>query len=149
MGPSSILSDPATPSSKALPDPRPCPLTTTIKDPEGLKARKAFSEFSRDLKMIDTGPSADASEAHNQISEALREYLGKKFMLTAGAITYQDVAELLTKSGVTPDTVTSLKHILDQCEAHRFAGNTVTRGDLSNLLADALETAGRIEQQLK
>lgn len=119
------------------------------KDPEGFIARRAFSEFSRDIKTIDTGPTADASEAHNRISEALREYLGKRLRLTAGAITYQDVAELLTKSGVTPDAVTSLKHILDQCEAHRFAGNTVTPGDLSNLLACALETAGRIEDHLK
>ena len=119
------------------------------KDPEGLKARKAFAEFSRDLKTIDIGPSADASEAHSRISGAIREYLAKKLRLTAGAITYQDVAELLTKSGVSPDTVTSLKQILDQCEAHRFAANSITQGDLSNLLARALETAGQIEQRLK
>lgn len=117
-------------------------------DPEGQQARKAYGELDKSLKAIDRQATENDGSGYVRLSEALRAYLGKKLRLAAGALTYHDVQGLLTKRGVDSRVLSGLKAILDQCEAHRFAGPAGGGSDLKNLAAKASEVAAALERSL-
>jgi hypothetical protein len=128
-------------------------LTTIVRrqqsDPEAQLARKAYGELVKDLKKLEQRSAENVSSGYIQLSEVLRGYLGKKLRITAGAITSHDVEKNITGRGVSEVTLRDLKHILGECEAHRFAGGTIGQSDLQNLVNQALQVAAELERSLK
>lgn len=115
-------------------------------DPAGLAARKAFADFRNALKKI--GKTADQHQAHVNLAEAVRIYLGRKMRLTAASITYGDVEKRLSDAGVNGDILSSLKTVLDRCEAYRFGGAGLEPGDLEQTLELARNTINKLEKKL-
>lgn len=118
------------------------------KDPAEQKARKAFAEFSRSLRQIEKMSASKTSEAYCRLAEEVRIYLGKKMRMPAGAVTYHDVKERLAGSGVETAVLAELERILNQCEAHRYAGGVSSKVDLQDTLAQSREVISRLERSL-
>jgi hypothetical protein len=74
----------------------------------------------------------------------LREYLGAKFALPAGALIYADVAPRLEAAGVDADVRDRLRALFDVCEAGRYAG-----GAVSMSRREAVEQARTVVQELE
>ncbi len=118
-------------------------------DPEELLARKAYGQMVKDLKMIVRESTGDVSAGYVRLSEILRGYLGKKLRIAAGAITSHDVDKNLADHGVSEEILKGLKQILDECEAHRFAGGNTGQSDLQNLVSKTMDIASKLEKILK
>jgi hypothetical protein len=120
------------------------------KDPAGVKARKAMAEFNKTVKNIAALPDRDRQAAFAGLAEAIRIYLGTKLRMAAGAITYQDVEERLAAKGVAAETLARLKRILDECEAHRYAGMAAGGGaGFEKLVSVSLDMIGELERSLR
>jgi hypothetical protein len=119
------------------------------RNPAEQQARKAHRELVKNLKSISKRDGANIGRGYLLLGEALRRYLGDKLQLSAAALTYLDVAEHLQSRGVSKENMAVLKHILDQCEAHRFAGADFDRADLDRLIAKGLDLATQLERSLK
>jgi tetratricopeptide (TPR) repeat protein len=73
------------------------------RDPAAARARRAYRTYRR--RMAALAPLGDRSspEALAACDRALREYLAARFDLTAGALTYNDVAERLEADGLSAE----------------------------------------------
>jgi len=119
------------------------------KDPEGMKARKAMAEFNNMVKKIADLPDRDRDAAFAKLAEAIRFYLGTKLRMAAGAITYHDVEGRLAGNGVPAETLARLKSILDECEAHRYAGMTAAGIGFEKLMDASRDVIGQLERSLR
>ena len=119
------------------------------KDPAGAKARKALAEFNKMVRDLGEQQSRDRDAAFTKLAEAIRIYLGTKLRMTAGAITFHDVKDRLAENGVPAETLGRLQGILDECEAHRYAGKTAEdKADLEKLVVASRDVIGQLERSL-
>lgn len=120
------------------------------KDPAGMKARKALAEFKAMVRHIGGIPARDRDAAYTKLAEAIRIYLGTKLRMTAGAITYHDVKDRLAAKGVPAASLAGLQKILDECEAHRYAG--MAAGDeagFARLVDASQDVVSQLERSLR
>jgi hypothetical protein len=111
-------------------------------DLEGRRARQALRYFRRGA--ADARAAGSDDEALDRLLHALREYLGAKFALPAGALIYADVAPRLEAAGVDADVRDRLRALFDVCEAGRYAG-----GAVSMSRREAVEQARTVVQELE
>ena len=101
------------------------------KDPEGRASRQAY----RHLKLILDGLATDGAKnaGYQALGLALREYLGARLHCNPAALTYDDVEPLLVKAGASPDCLTRLRQVMEECAASQYAGASGGNADLSKL----------------
>ena len=104
------------------------------------RARRAHAEWIDSVRSL-------SSDQPDQVLAALREYLGARLDLAAGALTFQDVEFPLLAARVGTDELDSLKSVIDRCEAGRFAGAAF--GSSADLVADAKSAIDAIEEKLR
>lgn len=109
-------------------------------DPHGVKERRALREFHDQL--------AKATDS-DAVLTALREFLGHKLRLPAGALTFKDIDEPLKKKGVSAETISEIGEIFEQCEASRYSGGGSSedveqlRGRSATIAADVEKAFGQ------
>ena len=114
-------------------------------DPLAIRARRVFSEVSRELEALGNDNSDATADA---VSESLRKYLGAKLRMSHGALTFNDVEELLTARGVEPVVLEDLQQIIKRCEASRYAGGGFG-GDSGVVASQCLALVQKLERVLK
>jgi putative lipoic acid-binding regulatory protein len=110
-------------------------------DPAARQARRARATC---LKSLAKARSQD--DAHGVTLAALRTYFGAKFALTAGALTYQDLAPKLAEANVSPELGDELRALFEHCEAGRYAGAASI--DAEQLVANATDLVRRIDKSM-
>jgi len=91
-------------------------------NPELRRIRRAYATFAAQLKDLQDAAAGDGKRVPGAVLEALRAYLGSKLGMTAAALTYQDVKDLLARRGVTTAALAELQRVFDACEAYQYAG---------------------------
>ena len=88
----------------------------------------------------------DADGTHGKALQTLRAYLAAKLDANPGALTYADVEPPLRAQGASDATLELLKRILDECEAHHYAG----AGGIpaAEVAAHVLECADALEKEI-
>ncbi len=114
-------------------------------DPEGQRARKAFSALEKQLKPAQKSSRTDLQA--DRILEIFRKYLGDKLHMQGGAITFIDAKEKLLQQGADAETIAQVKDFFEKCEAESYAGASghISSKDLASL---AMNVAGRLEKQI-
>ncbi len=115
-------------------------------DPLAAQSKKAYSLLLGHLKQAEKSESEQA--ASECILDELRKYLGYKLGIAGGAITFDDVEDLLGERGIHKDQLDTLNRIFETCEAGRYAGAS-GNSDLKSLAAEIRELAKTIEKRLK
>ena len=112
------------------------------RDPEKARARKAAAHFYEELERLEQsgGPA--------ELAQALKTYLGLKLRRPAAALTFLDIKPQLEDGGISPETLDSLRHILEQGEAARYAGGAVSAEEMRKLLDQARQTVSELEKRL-
>jgi hypothetical protein len=110
-------------------------------DPAALQARKARTICLKSLASART-----EEDAHGATLAALRAYFGAKFALTAGALTYQDLAPKLSEAGVPPELGDELQALFEHCELGRYAGAASI--DAEKLVANATDLVRRLDKSI-
>ena len=114
-------------------------------DPQAVRARRVFSEVNRELEALGNDNSDATADA---VSESLRKYLGAKLRMSHGALTFNDVAELLTARGVDPAVLEDLQQLIKKCEASRYAGGG-SGGNTGVVASQCLALVQKLERVLK
>jgi hypothetical protein len=117
-------------------------------DPEGVKARHALGKLTQRIHVC-LKNNRDDAEAFGELLEALKNYLGDKLRMPAGALTWRDVEPALTHRGIDGETMRGLRSIFDTCEAQRYANTSDSSAGFSALANTTLELARRLERRLK
>jgi len=126
--------------------------TTAIRrrrsDPDGLKARKAYKVFIYAMRALKKTTNGDSAALASEVEKRLRDYLGRKLRMPGGALTYDDVENLLARRSVRIDVLEGLNALFKHCDACRYAGSG-SGGDSTELIQTAREVVGKIEKCLK
>jgi hypothetical protein len=117
-------------------------------DPTGRRAKRAYRDFNRRLASLDASKSSGSGDLHSELLEALREYLGGRFALPPGALTFADVGGVLQQRGAGEETLSKLRALFEQCEAGRYAGGLYASEEPSAMIERARQAAGQLEREL-
>jgi hypothetical protein len=114
-------------------------------DPQGQRARKAFSALEKQLKPAQQSGRTDLQA--DGILEIFRKYLGDKLHMQGGAITFIDAKEKLFEKGIDTETMEQVKDFFEKCEAESYAGASghVSSKELALL---AMNVARHLEKQI-
>ncbi len=115
-------------------------------DPLKVRSRKAFSILTVSLKNAQKAPSA--GKFCDNILDAFRSYLGDKLGMPSGAMTFNDVKDVLESKGFDQATLEQLKEIFEKCEAGRYAG-TESISDTAFIMDQGVQLAKVFEKTLK
>ncbi|MBA4368614.1 MAG: hypothetical protein C0403_13365, partial [Desulfobacterium sp.] len=113
-------------------------------DPQGQRARKAFSALEKQLKPVQKFSRTDLQA--DGILELFRKYLGDKLHMQGGAITFNDAKEKLLQKGIDTETMEQVKDFFEKCEAESYAGAS-GRVSSKELASFAISVAKRLEKQ--
>jgi len=83
-----------------------------------------------------------------ELLDALRKYLGDKFSIASGSLTFEDVAEKIKSGGVDSETAESLREVFTHCEAGRYAGG-MSDIPVKELAEQIKKIATKMEKTLK
>ena len=108
--------------------------------PAERRAKRAYAQWL-------AGAAALSHQRPDELLAAMREYLGARLHLPAGALTYQDIQERLAQAGVRGETLSRLKTVFERCEAGRYAGAAL--GSSGGLTAEAQTAIAAIEEKLR
>ncbi len=115
-------------------------------DPAGRRSRKALDVLSRRLRGV---RPANTDDFYSATLGALREYLGAKLGMAAGALTFRDVQAPLAAAGLGEPLLAEWKRLFDRCEAGRYAGAAFGDEEPASLAAAVLAAARQTEGALK
>ena len=107
------------------------------------QARQAFKSLSRRLRQI-RPENTDAFYA--AVLEAMRGYLGTRFGLPPGALTFADIRPALEAHGAGEELIGEWKRLFDRCEAGRYAGAAFGDANPEDLLRSLEAAAKRLEE---
>jgi hypothetical protein len=79
----------------------------------------------------------------------MREYLGAKLGLPAGALTFADVSVRISDKTASTNYLPALETLFKQCEAGRYGAGAFGDADPSRMLADARLIGQQIEKALR
>jgi len=108
-----------------------------------LRSRRACSILMKELSRI-RGKNGRSEE----LLDALRKYLGDKFSIASGSLTFEDVAEKIKSGGVDSETAESLREVFTHCEAGRYAGG-MSDIPVKELAEQIKKIATKMEKTLK
>ena len=83
---------------------------------------------------------------HNELILNIREYLNDRFNLSAGSLTYQEAAQILSSNGVTADTVQEMKDLIDNLEDAVYTGRGDEPFDAKERIGDLVK---KIEKEIR
>ncbi len=92
----------------------------------GLVGKRDLSSRAAQQAVRELG---QVGEEPDEVLKLTREYLGARLRVAPGALTFDDVADLLRRRGVADVTLKGLKALFDACEAGRYAGGSVGGGE--------------------
>jgi hypothetical protein len=118
-------------------------------DPAAREARQAYSGLVSKLNKLRKEPPSNQVETYSQLLEAIRQYLGSKLRMSAGALTFKDAEQKLNQNSVDAEAIKALHQIFKQCEAGRYAGDYNIGQDISNIIEDTISFAKKTERKLK
>ncbi|MBD3178197.1 MAG: hypothetical protein GF417_00605 [Candidatus Latescibacteria bacterium] len=117
-------------------------------DPLGRRSRKALKVFKGRLTEIRKS-EGEGQEACSRILDAFKEYFACKLCRQTMSMTTADIEKKLLESGVDPETVSSLKRIIETCEAGTYAGESPGTGGIVHPITGELEELiKRIDRKL-
>jgi len=116
------------------------------KDPMNARARKAFGALAKLLKEAHGSSSVD--NTCNMVQDAFRQYLGDKLCMPRGALTFNDVNDVLAARGVDQGTLDRLKALFEACEAGSYSGNSDI-SDTASLAEQGVQLSKDLERKLK
>jgi len=108
-------------------------------DPNAVEARKALRLCLRAL-----GEAQADAEPHDRVLDAIQAFCGAKFNLTAGALTYEDLAPRLAEASVAQEDCDQLRELFDHCEAGRYAGGASITAE--QLITTATDLVRRLDK---
>ena len=108
-------------------------------DPNAVQARRALRVCLSAL-----GRAEADGEPHDRVLGAIRAFCGAKFGLTAGALTYEDIAPRLAEASVPPEDCDQLRELFGHCEAGRYAGGASVTAE--KLITTATELVRRLDR---
>jgi hypothetical protein len=114
-------------------------------DPAARRARRAYRAFRRGLQ----ARTAEGVDPCAAVLAALRDYLGSKLRMAAGALTYADVERPLRERGVGAETLKVLRQLFERCIAGRYAGSAGSEAATGDLAREAERTVNQLEEVLK
>ena len=118
-----------------------------------LQARKALSEFTRQMKRLEKNiDRIELQQTVDGIAESLKLYLRRRLHLPPGAIIYNDVTAQLKLHGVAEGLLAEMKTVLDWCEAYRYGAADKYGGSsesLREMLVASLASVKKIDQCLQ
>ncbi len=112
-------------------------------DPKRKAVSKAFKRLERSLQALHQD-----SRFADELLGGLREYLGARLDLPAGAMTFSDVKGPLADRGVEAAQLDELRGIFETCEASRYAGGSLGGMSPEELRAKTRRLLGELEQRL-
>jgi hypothetical protein len=115
-------------------------------DPMKVQARKAFGRLARSLK--EAQGSHTSAYTCDMVQDAFRHYLGDKLRMPRGALTFNDVKEVLKAKGLDQHTLDRLKALFERCEAGRYAGMEGSF-DEPSIAKQGMLLAKELEKKLK
>ena len=115
-------------------------------DPMKAQARKAFGRLARSLKAAQG--SHTSAYTCDMVQDAFRHYLGDKLRMPKGALTFNDVKEVLKAKGLDQLTLDRLKALFERCEAGRYAG-IEGNFDEPSIAKQGMLLAKELEKKLK
>ncbi len=118
-----------------------------LQNPKQRRARKACATFVHTVKSLPTQTEGGAA-VYDPLLEALRIYLGDRLQLTAGALTFADVAPPLQKRKVSPSLLNSLETLFSQCEAWRYTGGQGSATDSKAIVENAITLVQQLDKEL-
>ncbi len=118
-------------------------------DPAARRARRSFRELTNSLKTVESSNGRSADQMDSLLLEALRQYVGGRLGLPAGAITFKDVKPVLEERGAGAETVEALGTLFERCEAGRYAGGALASEDAPATARRIVEVAKDLEGSLR
>jgi hypothetical protein len=118
-------------------------------DPAAQKARRAYNVLVKMLAGIKEEISMDPVKSYASVLETVRLYLGSKLRLPPGAITFNDVKDLLLEQGADDGILDRLKGLFEECEASRYAGAAVDNDGSIGIINRAVSLAKDLERILR
>jgi hypothetical protein len=115
-------------------------------DPMKARARKAFGRLTGSLKEARGAPTS--GHTCDMVQDAFRHYLGDKLRMPKGALTFNDIKEVLKAKGLDQSTLDRLKALFERCEAGRYAGIGGS-SDASSIAEQGISLAKDLEKKLK
>jgi hypothetical protein len=89
-------------------------------DPAGARAKHAFTRLQKKMKQAKQGKNSQ--QMTMDLLDAVKNYLGDKLRIPAGALTFMDVRDPLIGRGADLQTLEGLKMFFAECEAARYGG---------------------------
>jgi len=114
----------------------------------GVRARGALARFRERIVAIRGGQTSCDTGRVAEIEAAVREYLGDRLGMVAGAMTTGDVAGPLRASGAAEPVVAALGALFGACQAQRFAPEAAEGEEWQSLAEQAEVVVMRIEEAL-
>jgi len=115
-------------------------------DPLGKRSRRAFRVLRRRLSGIRKSSPGD-QDTHGEVLEALKEYFAGKLCRRSLSMTTDEIEQELIRREVDPDAISSLREVLEQCEAGTYAGQRGS-GDTDIITGRVEKLIKRIDKQI-
>jgi hypothetical protein len=112
-------------------------------DPRRQAVGKAFRRLEESLDALHQD-----SRFADELLGGLREYLGARLDLPAGAMTFRDVKAPLEARGAEPAELDELRGIFETCEASRYAGGSLRGMSPAELREKTRRLLGEWERRL-
>lgn len=118
-------------------------------NPELRKAKRAHGVLDARLKSLETQARSGEASVYGDVLEALRNYLGDKLNVPAGALTSGDAGMALAERGVDEEVVAGIRAVFETCEAQRYAGGQDVRESALGVVERAQDLAKALERELR
>lgn len=118
-------------------------------NPELRRAKKAYAELAGRLKQLGDRARAGESNVFEELLEALRNYVGGKLNVPAGALTHVDAGRALAERGVNEETVAGIQAIFEACETYSYAGGQGAGESPISVVERAQVLAKALDKELK
>ncbi len=86
---------------------------------------------------------------YGELDVMLRGYLGHRFHLKPGALTFREVEGRLADAGIDDETRDELRDLFLRCEAYRFTRDFDEEADANDIVFNALRIVKKMEWNLK
>lgn len=107
-------------------------------------SKKAKSGIARSRKLLEADK---IREFYDSVFSALQEYIGDKFHLPKGGITFDAVDNFLREKGINSDILAKLKEVFRDCDVARYAPADLGKQDMEKALRQLEEIIDYLERK--
>jgi hypothetical protein len=112
------------------------------------KAARAYKIYRKNAAHIIRSHTMKR-EVYGDLDEVLRVYFGDRLHLNPGALTFRDVAIILTEAGAETAAISDLRELFVLCEAYRFTDGFDGTADTKSIIHHANRVVKAVERSLK